>query len=48
MEVTSISKQQEFKATNKNFQEPLTLELTFNNGLDIFNHFGEFLTSQFF
>ena len=48
MEVTLISNQQEFKAINKNFQNQLILELTFNNVLDIFNHFGEFLTSHFF
>lgn len=36
-----------FKAINKNFQNQLMLELTFNNVLDIFNHFGEFLTLYF-
>jgi hypothetical protein len=43
-----ISNQQGFQAIDKNFQNQLILELTFNNILDIFNHFGEFLTSHFF
>jgi hypothetical protein len=46
--LTPISNQQEFKAIFKNFQNQLILELAFNNVLGIFNHFGEFLTSNVF
>jgi hypothetical protein len=46
--LTPISNQQEFKSINKNFQNQLILELTFNSVLDIFNRFSEFLTSHFF
>ena len=48
MELTLISKQQEFKAINKNFQNQLMLGLTFSTLLDIFNRSGEFLTSYIF